>query len=137
MLEDRIKFAINYCKSNKLSEFEIGKYDIQEGIHIIIDEYYTKNYENVKFESHKKYVDIQYMINGVEKIFVGSSDQFDIETEYSEETDVILYKDSTVDYKIIKNDEYIILRDKDVHKPSVYIDESLYVKKAVVKVSIQ
>lgn len=75
MITDNIKNLENYnIVSEKVVSFlmnlptETGHYEIDDTAYANIDIYNTKPLENCKFEAHKKYIDIQMLIQGEEEL---------------------------------------------------------------------
>ena len=67
-LGERFQKAFEYLKTTNLSEKENGKYEIDgENIYVSVQDYNTKPEEEGKFEAHKKYADIQFIVKGQEK----------------------------------------------------------------------
>ena len=102
-----------------------------------IDEYTTKTYENCKFEAHKKYIDIQLMLSGKEKIETASTDDLEISEIYDTERDVMFFKDT--DNKTVLNMEkgyFALFYPTDAHKPQIAFSIPEKVKKIVVKIPL-
>ena len=90
--EERINKALEYLNSINLDELKLGKNEVNEWLYINVQEYMTKNLSECRFESHKKYVDIQMMIHGIEAIETADIDKLELETDYSDENDVMFWK---------------------------------------------
>lgn len=139
-LSPGIYFGLKYLKNTDFSEMENGKYEIKEGkVYAIVQDYNSKPESEGKFEAHKKYIDIQFIVKGEEKIGVGNLEDFDEITEYDEEKDIIFLnpkENAKTDFvKLIPN-EYMILLPKDAHMPSINVNSPSYVKKVVLKIVI-
>jgi len=50
------------------SDMLAGHYKLSASAYVNVDEYETKTVENCKFEAHKKYIDIQMLIEGEEEL---------------------------------------------------------------------
>ena len=138
-LSENIKLSLEFLENNELKNFENGKYEISgEDVFINIQDYETKPENQGKWEAHRKYIDIQFMIEGSEKIGVGEIQDFSTKEIYNEEQDVeFLETQEKQQFITLKENEYIILYPQDVHMPQICNDIPSYVKKAVVKVSIK
>ncbi|GKU26600.1 YhcH/YjgK/YiaL family protein [Clostridium folliculivorans] len=133
-LGGRIKKALEYLKSTDLAELEPGKYQIEnDEIYAMVSEYDTKSVEEVLWEAHKSYIDIQYMINGSEKMGYTNAENIKVTTEYDSEKD-ILFGTADGDFVTVEEGMFIIFKPQDGHMPSIRIDDSERVKKVVVKV---
>ena len=88
-----------------------------------------------------RYVDVQLIISGEEKICVQSLDvmkEGKCLQEYTDESDVELYESNNKGIEhILKSGEYMIIYPEDAHMPGVCVDTPIEVKKAVIKVKVQ
>ena len=115
-----------------------GKYAIEgEDIFAIVMSYHTSLSENVAFESHQKYIDIQTAISGGERFECDFSDELEIATPYDADKDVTFYErisKGQVQADIFPG-RFIVLFSNDSHIAGISINgESELVKKVVVKV---
>ena len=135
-LSDNIKKGLQWLESTDLKHLKDGKYEINgNAIYASVQTYLTK--ENAKYENHKKYIDIQYMIKGAEKIGVTNIINCKSCNDYDRNLDLEFF-DITKTDEYIELDEgsFVILYPHDAHKPSIYKDKKELVKKVVVKVAI-
>ena len=66
-----IEKVSEYVNSRDLAAQPCGKYEIDgEQIYVSIQEYETKSYMDCRFETHKRYADIQCILQGKEQIWV-------------------------------------------------------------------
>lgn len=139
-LSPGIYFGLKYLKDTDFSKMENGKYELKEGkVYAIIQDYSSKPESEGKFEAHRKYIDIQFIIEGEERIGVGKLEDFQEVTEYDEEKDIVFLTpkdEAKTDFVKVVTGEYMILLPKDVHMPSIAVDSPSYVKKVVIKVLI-
>lgn len=135
-LSDNLKKGFEWLKSQDLVNIEPQKYVIDgEAVWANVQEYETK--DDAKYETHRKYIDIQYMIKGKE--FVGVTDKSNCTTcvEYNPETD-LEFMDIKVseEYQTLNEGDFLVFYPTDAHKPSINPDEKLKVKKVIVKVAV-
>lgn len=139
-LSPGIYWGLNYLKNTDFSTMENGKYEISENkVWAIVQDYNSKPESEGKFEAHRKFVDIQFIVEGEELIGIGNVDDFEVETEYDEEKDITFLtpKEGTkTEFKKVIAGEYMILMPKDAHMPSIAIDSPGFVKKVVLKIII-
>lgn len=137
-LTSELQLGLKYLKDNDFVSFENGKYEIMEDkVFAIVQDYDTKSESEGKFEAHKKYIDIQFVAQGEEKILTGRLEEFDEITEYDEEKDIIFLEkkdEAKIDTVRLKAGEYVIFTPNDVHMPSLTVAEQVHVKKVVIKV---
>ncbi len=130
------KAVFEFMKQD-LSGLEVGKYPLAgEQAFAMISEYQTKQPENAKWEAHKKYIDLQYLISGEEKMGLLSLEKAVDAQEYNETKDLIFYGANDGDYYLANPDVFFLFFPTDVHRPSMQTDESKPVKKVVIKIAV-
>ena len=133
-LSERIKIALEYLQENDLRFLDDGKYSIDgEDIYMNVQKYQTKVSD--KLESHRKYIDIQYMVKGQENMGVTPINGLNVVEEYNEEKDIIFYN-GACKKELVKENEFIIFYPEDAHLPCQIVDKPSIVKKVVVKIKI-
>lgn len=143
-LSPGIYWGLNYLKNTDFSTMENGKYEIKEGkAWAIVQDYNSKPEAEGKYEAHRKFVDIQFIVEGEELIGVGNIDDFEAATEYDEEKDIIFLIPKKIEQGGAKTElkkviagEYMILMPKDAHMSSIAVDSPSFVKKVVLKIII-
>lgn len=123
---------------NKAKCAAVGKYDLENGAYVSVQEYTTKARSEAKYEAHKKFIDIQMILSGKELIAVSPIKKMTISDEYNEEKDFMLFhhNDECTDY-VLEAGEFLILYPQDVHMPGVCVNEKSPVRKIVVKVPVE
>ena len=131
---------IKFIQTNNIVSMKEGKYDIvKKSVFIIIQDYLTKPKIEKKWESHKKYIDIQIMLKGSEYIGYSSIDKLNIEAPYNNEKDLIFYhNDKAINNMLFLPQNYfMVFLPNDAHMPGICVrNESNFVKKAVIKILI-
>ena len=138
-LSNKIKLALEYLEKNDLKVFDNGRYDILgDDVYVNVQDYTSKPETQGKWEAHKKYIDIQFMIKGTERVGVGEIDNYQTTEAYDESKDLEFLAVANDNYQFINMNEndFIILYPQDVHMPQIAMNTPSYVKKAVVKISI-
>ncbi len=138
-LPERVELGLKFLKDTDLSVMENGKYEILgSDVYAVIQDYSSKPLADGKFEAHKRYIDIQYIVKGEERIGVGDIKNFSPATDYDEERDIVFLNNNENKTELINvnENEFVIFTPKDVHMPSIEVINRNYVKKAVVKVLI-
>lgn len=133
-INEKYKTALEFLQNTDLKSLENGKYPIQgEDIYIIVQEYETKPEKDGQLEAHKKYTDIQYIITGQEKLGYINIDKFSPKTFYDTDKDII-FGGGNCDFIKANEGDFLIFTPQDAHMPCISINESLQVKKAVIKI---
>ena len=129
--------GLEYLVNTDLSNLNCGKYNILgDKIFANVDEYKTKSIDKGKFEAHKKYIDIQYIVNGFEKIGYGEIQNFSSDTNYNKEKDIVFLKERIPnnDFIRIQTGEFVIFFPQDAHMPQITDEKVSAIKKIVIKV---
>ena len=137
-LNPNLSKAIEFICNNDLNALPLGRNEIcGELVFANIVEIEPKSKEEAKLEVHRKYIDIQYVIKGEEKIGVTDISNCTTCIEYDEERDLEFFTINTNEEFIeIKEGTFAIFYPHDTHKPSISINQPSTVKKVVVKVAI-
>ncbi|MBR5994348.1 MAG: YhcH/YjgK/YiaL family protein [Lachnospiraceae bacterium] len=119
------------------SNWADGRYNFDSGLYMNVESYSTQLRESRRFESHKKYIDVQYMISGEELITVAHVDSLDIDEDYNSDKDILFYKNclNGVDY-LLNAGSFIVLNPEEAHMPCICVNGSKTVKKAVIKIPV-
>ena len=126
--------AFTFLKEQNLEAIMPGKYPIDgEAVFASVTEAPSKNKEEVKWESHKKYIDLQYIIKGKEIIGVADTSKAVITKPYS--PDVINY-DAEGKYYTTEQGKFFLFFPNDAHRPLIKVEGYDVVKKIVIKIQI-
>jgi YhcH/YjgK/YiaL family protein len=137
--KERWDKAFAFLRDSDLTKIAIGRHDIDgDNLFATVSEYMTKNEEDTKFEAHRKYIDIQHVINGAEQMSITPlSDRQEELVPYDPAKDVeFMSVNKTSSYEATP-DKVFIFFPSDIHRPSVKIGENKNVRKVVVKVKIE
>jgi YhcH/YjgK/YiaL family protein len=136
--KERWDKAFSFLKSNDLSKLEVKRYEIDgDNIYAPVSEYLSKNEEDAKFEAHRKYIDIQYVISGTELMSVAPlSQKKDILSPYDAEKDVEFMTVGKSNSSIATQERFFIFFPSDIHRPGLKVDGNSPIKKIVVKVKV-
>lgn len=130
--------AFNFLKNNDLTKLETKRYDIDgDNLFVSVSEYNTKNEADARYEAHRKYIDIQYVADGLEKIGVAPLASRDtILQEYDATKDIEFMKVKQGKTFSANQGNFFIFFPADAHMPGLMIDSIAPVKKIVVKIRI-
>ncbi|PRX28598.1 YhcH/YjgK/YiaL family protein [Orenia metallireducens] len=135
-LNDRMATAFNFLAERDLSNLEVGKYEIAgDDIYASVEEYQTKPKEEGRWEGHRKYLDIQYIIEGQELMGCSDLEGMKILEDYNQKKD-ILFLEGEGDFFTIKAGNFAVFMPQDIHMPGRAVDKAERVKKVVVKVKL-
>jgi YhcH/YjgK/YiaL family protein len=135
-LGGRIAKAFDFLKKTNLTKLENGRHDIEgSDIFVSVSSYETKPLSEGKYEAHKDYIDIQCVIEGIERLYYGPLDTMQETEPYIKERDIAFYKGAG-DYVTALPGMFTIFYPTDAHMPNIAVDKPSPVKKIVVKIRI-
>lgn len=113
------------------------KVDLDENNFGLEQVYHSKERENCFFESHRQYIDVQFILEGEEIIEVADIDNLVVNFTYNQDMDLVKYNDNKNASLIkLQKGDVAIFYPKDGHMPCVKLNESVKVVKTVVKVKV-
>ena len=135
-LGEKFKTAFEFIKKTDFNSINEERIEIDgENIFAIADRYKTKNPEDAKWETHRKYIDIQYMISGAENMGFVKSCYLDILEEYDNENDLEFLK-GLGDFVQVGEGEFVVFFPDDAHMPCLKIKDNDEVFKVVIKIKV-
>ena len=135
-LSEDLYLGLEFLK-NATPDIENGVHELNSKVKAIVSEYETKKVNENGFEAHKKYIDIQYVLQGAERVCCLPIEQLQLTTPYKEENDAAFYSTSTQPVGMtIGNGCFAVFFPQDGHMPCLSLDKPQKVKKVVVKVEV-
>lgn len=138
--------AFEYLSRHDLTGLEPGRYPIAgDEVYLMIQQPEMKAWEQGRWEGHRRYADIQLLLSGEERIGYAPVEALESETAYSEETDILFFKDADEKERelqerslLLHPGEFAIFFPQDAHRPCIAASSGseTAVRKAVVKVRL-
>ena len=122
-----IATALEFLAKPETAELPVGRYELDgDNIFVLIQDQTTAPVENKRAESHRNYIDIQYLFTGKEvqgcvyeaKRLIGRK-YADVENEQ---------------FVTLHPGEFTVFFTNDIHRPNCTMDEPVNIHKAVVKI---
>lgn len=134
-----LRIALDYLQSRDFTRMEQGTYPIQgQKIYALVQEIVTCPAAEKKPESHKKYIDVQYVAEGRERLGFAADDGSEPVVSSREEHDIYFYGDvKDESFVIAKSGDYSIFFPGDIHRPGCMVEGPEKVRKVVVKISVE
>ena len=137
-LSDNIKAGLQFLLETDLNNLPCKKHVIDgERIWANVQEIVTKEDETAKWEVHRRYTDIQFVISGCEKMGWANLSDFVPEEAFDTEKDIQfgeIKENCAHGFVVVEQGYFVIFTPDDVHKPALKVDFCNNVKKIVVKV---
>ena len=125
---------------NTPEDIEEGTYELRgKDLYVIVTSFDTQPREDCIFESHRTYVDVQFMIEGGEIIDWSPIKLLTPQDEYNEEGDYILYPapEETPTSLQMKPGRFAIFFPEDGHSVKINDGINSRAKKWVAKISLE
>ena len=131
------KQAFAYLKTITPDNLPTDRVELDgDKVFLLRNAYTTNDPANAKFEAHRAYADVMYMVEGEETIYVKPTSQLsNITSAYDANGDYLLAdfdQDATPVH--LTAGSFIILLPQDAHAPGCWVDSPKDVKKIVGKV---
>src|SRR5664279_1519656 len=137
--KERWAKAFKFLKGNDLTKLELKRYDIDgDNLFATVSEYQSKNEESAKFEAHRKYIDIQYVISGKEIMNIAPIKSVkEVLNPYDASKDIeFVTVNNIANYKASPSN-YFIFFPTDAHRPGLKDGANSPVRKVVIKVKVE
>lgn len=128
--------VFQFIKLHDLDTLKAGKYPIDgDNAYATITEAPSKEMDKANWESHRNYLDLQYVIKGKEKIGVAPVSTATVTNPYDAVKDVANY---TADgqYYIADPNTFFLFFPQDAHRPNIRVGGYDVVKKMVIKIKV-
>ncbi|MGX5820989.1 YhcH/YjgK/YiaL family protein [Chitinophaga lutea] len=136
-LGPRFVKAFDYLLHTDFSKLEKGRYEIDgQNVVAIVNEYQTVDPAGEKMESHRKYIDVQYVVKGAEQIGIALLNGQEPSRAYDEESDYMLFSDRPSFFTRLQAGDFAIFFPTDLHMPNLADGTPVQVKKVVIKVAV-
>lgn len=127
--------ALKFLMHQDLSNLPLGRTDIEgDAVYVMASSQQGKRQPEAKLEAHRRYIDIHYVVSGIDTIGWKPTSQCSrIERPYSADNDIELFSDDPLVWIPARPGVAAIFFPEDAHAPMVSDD---IVHKLVVKVQL-
>ena len=132
----KLQLALEWLQKTRVAGMSAGRYEIDgANVYALVQEYISKPRKQGKLEAHRKYMDVQYIVSGVEQIGYANTEDAKVSVPYDESKDA-LFVDTPCDMVTMRAGMFMILGPQDAHMPGITAISPQTVKKVVVKVIV-
>ncbi len=133
----RFQLAFDFLRRDDLAGLPEGWIELGDGVRASVQHYTTSPDRELLFETHERFFDVQYLVEGLEFVGVCAREGLEIQTPYEAGSDVAFYRDPPLAGRVLlRPGDYVVLAPEDAHKPRCAAAEPMAVKKIVVKVPV-
>lgn len=134
-IHPKFKYAFDYLDQIDIHTIPAGKYEMDgDAVYALVQEYNTKLKEQGVWEAHRSYIDLQYVVQGVEGIGYANIHHLK-QGEYDAAKDFLpLHGEG--DFVTVHSGSFMLLLPEDGHMPGMAVGVPAPVKKIVIKISV-
>ena len=137
-LGERFEEAFRFLSRDDLGALPTGRYDINDdAVFALVQTYDTRPPLPRRLETHKKYVDVQFLVSGLETIGLAPLHGLTVTDRYDVVKDAAFYTADEVTEIPLRTRHFMILFPHEAHQPCLHPSlgaKPVAVKKIVVKV---
>jgi biofilm protein TabA len=137
-LSKNLAKAFKILQNKKVLKKADGRYEVKgTKLYYMIMKYATKPIDGGEFEAHKKYIDVQYILDGEEAIPYALISGLKTSKRYKAKTDAAMYRFSK-NYSNVNlcRGMFCVFFPEDGHMPGRIVKKKSTVRKIVVKVPV-
>ncbi|MGB9642438.1 MAG: YhcH/YjgK/YiaL family protein [Candidatus Ratteibacteria bacterium] len=133
-LGKRFAQAFEFLELSDCKTLPAGKYEISGNrVFALVQDYYTLSEDKLTWEAHRKYVDLQYIVKGIEIMGYSNVENMEPVSEYIEQDDYILFKGKGIYFPVAEKC-FTIFFPHDCHRVRIKAGDSCQVRKIVIKI---
>ncbi|MBQ4480735.1 MAG: YhcH/YjgK/YiaL family protein [Victivallales bacterium] len=120
-LHPRFEAIAQWLRQTALDALPLGRHEILPNgeAFVNVQEIAPRPMEEIPAEYHRKYIDIQIPLSGIEQMGWQPLSKFPVDVEFSTERDVALAKSPTRDWLSVAPGEFVVFFPTDVHTPGL------------------
>lgn len=130
--------AIAYLRDTDFSAMPVGRYSVSgDDVFALVQTPMTRDRAEALWESHARYVDIQYLLEGSERIGFRDVSALDLRDPYDGQKDIAFYRDDGSGFFVdLDADSFVVCFPSEAHMPLVHSGKAGQIKKVVLKVRV-
>jgi biofilm protein TabA len=139
-LPPALALAFEEARTHDLGRIAAGRYDLKrvEGAFFLVQDVSTKKVEATRTEAHRDFIDIQYLVKGVERFGMAhrQGDLTPVE-DTLDEKDVAFFPTPRHEFFVdLREGQFIVFYPGELHRPLCCVGQEALIRKVVVKVPV-
>ena len=129
--------AFSFLANTDLTTLATGRHELEgDRLFVNVDEYVTRPESATRFEAHRQYADIQYVVRGKERIGVIDLERTTVVEPYDAARDIAFMTAPENNYRVADPGGFFVFFPDDAHRPGGNMGSPAPVRKVVVKVGL-
>ena len=135
-LAPRVWQALEYLRTTNMAAVAIGRHELDgDRLFALVQEYHTRPPDACVWEAHRRYIDVQYVVRGAERMGHARLGQVAEREAYDPARDVAFFEPGTK-FVTVPAGTFAIFGPDDVHAPCGAVTSPSPVRKVVVNAAI-
>ena len=135
-LPPRVRQALEYLRTTDMAAVALGRHELDgDRLFALVQEYDTRPPDACVWEAHRRYIDVQYVVRGLERMGHARLGQLAEREAYDPARDVVFFEPGNK-YVTVPAGTFAIFGPDDVHAPCGAVASPSPVRKVVVKAAI-
>lgn len=111
--------AFQYLRTTDFSNMEAGRHEVDgDRLFVVINRQPGRGHDGAKFESHRRYIDIQMTLGGMEHMAWRPLDACTQPVgAFNEQKDIVFYEDPAETWLTVPPGTFAVFFPQDVHAP--------------------
>lgn len=127
--------ALDFIRDTDLASLEPGRLDLDgDRVYALVSGYVSKRQEEGRWEAHRRYIDLQCVVSGSERIGYAPLGRL-AAGPYDEAKDMT-WLEGSGDFLVLEPGQFMLLWPGDAHMPGMAFGEPAPIKKVVVKIRL-
>jgi YhcH/YjgK/YiaL family protein len=128
--------ALAFLERPDLATLPAGRLELDgDRVYAMVNDYTTKPAAEAKWEAHRKYTDVQFLVSGRERVGVAYTPALEHAAPYDETRDFLLLTGKGSTLALVPG-FFLVLGPDDAHQPGMAWGKPAPVRKIVVKVAV-
>jgi YhcH/YjgK/YiaL family protein len=135
-LPARLARALEYLRTTDMRSMAPGRHDLDgDRLFALVQEYTTRAADQCVWEAHRRYIDVQFLAMGNERMGYAPLSAMREREPYDAARDVAFFEPGS-EFVTIREGMFAIFGPEDVHSPGHVAGEPTLVRKVVVKAEV-
>jgi biofilm protein TabA len=127
--------GLRFLSETDLASLAPGTHELEgKRLFALVSDYAPKPVAECRWEAHRRYIDLQYMVSGIERMGIAPTSHMK-ETDYQADRDLVRLEGAG-DFLTFGAGQFMILWPGDAHMPGVATNAPGVARKVVVKIAL-
>lgn len=116
--------ALQFLRDTNLAALPNGRHEVQgDQLYAMVQRYQPRTLDKIVWESHRKYIDVQYVVSGRERMgWLPLSSQPAVTKPYDDTGDAALYAGGVQNLFVVPAGFFALYSPQDIHAPGLAMD---------------